>query len=61
MQYKRNKDKALRIIYRRSVLAGRGLYRNYTMRRGLKFNFAKDQIKQLMDFVGEEMEKIAVD
>jgi hypothetical protein len=27
----------------------------------LKFNFAKEQIKQLMDFVGEEMEKIAVD
>jgi oligoendopeptidase F len=25
---------------------------------GLKFNFDKEQIKQLMDFVREEMEKI---
>jgi len=61
MQYKRNKEKALsNYIQALSLGATRTLTELYDA-AGLKFNFAKEQIKQLMDFVGEEMEKIAVD
>ena len=61
MQYKRNKEKALsHYIQALSLGATRTLPELYDA-AGLKFNFAKEQIKQLMDFVGEEMEKIAVD
>jgi oligoendopeptidase F len=57
MQYKRNKDKALQnYIDALSLGATRTLPELYAA-AGLKFDFAKDQIKQLMDFVGEEMEK----
>jgi oligoendopeptidase F len=61
MQYKRNKEKALsHYIQALSLGATRTLPELYDA-AGLKFNFAKEQIKQLMDFVGEEMEKIAAD
>jgi oligoendopeptidase F len=61
MQYKRNKENALsHYMQALSLGATRTLPELYDA-AGLKFNFAKDQIKQLMDFVGEEMEKIAVD
>ena len=61
MQYKRNKEKALsHYIQALSLGATRTLPELYDA-AGLKFNFAKEQIKQLMDFVGEEMEKIAED
>jgi oligoendopeptidase F len=61
MQYKRNKEKALsHYMQALSLGATRTLPELYDA-AGLKFNFAKEQIKQLMDFVGEEMEKIAVD
>ena len=61
MQYKRNKEKALsNYMQALSLGATRTLPELYDA-AGLKFNFAKEQIKQLMDFVGEEMEKIAVD
>jgi oligoendopeptidase F len=61
MQYKRNKEKALsHYMQALSLGATRTLPELYDA-AGLKFNFAKEQIRQLMDFVGEEMEKIAVD
>lgn len=61
MQYKRNKEKALsHYMHALSLGATRTLPELYDA-AGLKFNFAKEQIKQLMDFVGEEMEKIAAD
>ena len=61
MQYKRNKEKALsHYIQALSLGATRTLPELYDA-AGLKFNFAKEQIKQLMDFVSEEMEKIAAD
>jgi oligoendopeptidase F len=61
MQYKRNKEKALsHYMQALSLGATRTLPELYDA-AGLKFNFAKEQIKQLMDFVGEEMEKIAED
>jgi oligoendopeptidase F len=61
MQYKRNKEKALsHYMQALSLGATRTLPELYDA-AGLKFNFAKEQIKQLMDFVGEEMEKIAAD
>ena len=61
MQYKRNKEKALsHYMQALSLGATRTLPELYDA-AGLKFNFDKEQIKQLMDFVGEEMEKIAAD
>ncbi len=61
MQYKRNKENALsNYMQALSLGATRTLPELYDA-AGLKFNFAKEQIKQLMDFVGEEMEKIAAD
>jgi oligoendopeptidase F len=61
MQYKRNKENALsHYMQALSLGATRTLPELYDA-AGLKFNFAKEQIKQLMDFVGEEMEKIAED
>ena len=61
MQYKRNKEKALsHYMQALSLGATRTLPELYDA-AGLKFNFDKEQIKQLMDFVGEEMEKIAED
>lgn len=58
MQYKHNKDKALQhYIQALSLGATRTLPELYDA-AGLKFNFAKEHIEQLMKFVGEEMEKI---
>jgi oligoendopeptidase F len=58
MQYKHNKEKALHnYMQALSLGATRTLPELYDA-AGLKFNFAKEHIKQLMEFVGEEMEKI---
>jgi oligoendopeptidase F len=57
MQYKRNKDKALQNYIQALSLGGTRTLPELYQAAGLKFDFAKDQIKQLMDFVGEEMEK----
>ena len=57
MQYKRNKDKALQhYMAALSLGATRTLPELYEA-AGLSFGFAKEQIRQLMEFVGEEMEK----
>ena len=58
MQYKRNKEKALKNYTQALSLGGMRTLPELYDSAGLKFDFAKDQIKQLMDFVGEEMEKI---
>jgi oligoendopeptidase F len=58
MQYKRNKEKALQNYIHALSLGGTRTLPELYDAAGLKFNFAKEQIKQLMDFVGEEMEKI---
>jgi oligoendopeptidase F len=57
MQYKRNKDKALQNYMQALSLGGTRTLPELYAAAGLKFDFAKEQIKQLMDFVGEEMEK----
>ena len=57
MQYKRNKDKALQNYVNALSLGGtRTLPELYTA-AGLTFDFAKDKIKELMNFVEGEMEK----
>jgi oligoendopeptidase F len=61
MQYKRNKDKALQNYMQALSLGGTRTLPELYNAAGLKFDFAKDQIKQLMAFVGEEMEKYAGD
>jgi oligoendopeptidase F len=58
MQYKRNKEKALQNYIDALSLGGTRTLPELYDAAGLKFDFAKEQIKQLMDFVGEEMEKI---
>jgi oligoendopeptidase F len=57
MQYKRNKENALQNYIQALSLGGTRTLPELYAAAGLKFNFAKDQIKLLMDFVGEEMEK----
>ena len=61
MQYKRNKEKALQNYIQALSLGGTRTLPELYDAAGLKFNFAKEQIKHLMDFVGEEMEKITGD
>jgi oligoendopeptidase F len=58
MQYKRNKERALQNYIEALSLGGTRTLPELYDAAGLKFDFAKEQIKQLMDFVGEEMEKI---
>ena len=58
MQYKHNKDKALQHYIQALSLGGTRTLPELYDAAGLKFNFAKEHIKQLMKFVGEEMEKI---
>jgi oligoendopeptidase F len=58
MQYKRNKEKALENYIQALSLGGTRTLPELYDAAGLKFNFAKEQIRPLMDFVGEEMEKI---
>jgi oligoendopeptidase F len=57
MQYKRNKESALQNYIQALSLGGTRTLPELYAAAGLKFDFAKDQIKLLMDFVGEEMEK----
>jgi oligoendopeptidase F len=57
MQYKRNKENALQNYTQALSLGGTRTLPELYSAAGLKFDFAKDQIKLLMDFVGEEMEK----
>lgn len=59
MQYKRNKDKALQNYINALSLGGTRTLPELYDAAGLKFNFDKEQIRQLMDFVREEMEKIS--
>lgn len=58
MQYKHNKENALQNYMQALSLGGTQTLPQLYEAAGLKFDFAKEQIKQLMDFVGEEMEKI---
>ena len=57
MQYKRNKDKALQNYIDALSLGGTRTLPELYEAAGLKFDFAKDRIKELMNFVEEEMEK----
>jgi len=61
MQYKRNKEKALQNYIQALSLGGTRTLPELYEAAGLKFNFAKEQIRPLMDFVGEEMEKITAE
>jgi oligoendopeptidase F len=60
MQYKRNKEKALQNYMQALALGATRTLPELYEAAGLKLDFAKEQIKQLMDFVGEEMEKITI-
>lgn len=57
MQYKRNKDKALQNYMNALSLGGTRTLPELYAAAGLTFNFDKEQIKELMAFAGEEMEK----
>lgn len=58
MQYKNNKEKALSNYINSLSLGGTRTLPELYEAAGLKFNFSKEHIKQLMAFVSEEMEKI---
>jgi oligoendopeptidase F len=57
MQYKNNKEKALSNYVRALSLGGTRTLPELYNAAGLKFDFSKEHIKQLMSFVSEEMEK----
>ena len=58
MQYKNNKEKALSNYIQALSLGGTRTLPELYDAAGLKFDFSKDHIKQLMTFVSAEMEKI---
>jgi oligoendopeptidase F len=58
MQYKKNKEKALSNYTRALSLGGMKTLPELYDAAGLKFNFSKEQIKQLMEFVSLELQKI---
>ncbi len=58
MQYKNNKEKALSNYVQALSLGGTRTLPELYDAAGLKFNFSKDHIKELMTFVSGEMEKI---
>jgi oligoendopeptidase F len=58
MQYKHNKEKALSNYMQALGLGGTRTLPDLYNAAGLKFNFSKEHIQQLMAFVSEEMEKI---
>ena len=57
MQYKKNKEKALSNYIQALSLGGTRTLPELYAAAGLKFDFSKEHIKQLMAFVSEEMEK----
>jgi oligoendopeptidase F len=57
MQYKNNKEKALSNYIQALSLGGTRTLPELYDAAGLKFNFSKEHIKQLMSFVSAEMEK----
>ena len=57
MQYKKNKEKALSNYMQALSLGGTRTLPELYEAAGLKFDFSKEHIKQLMAFVSEEMEK----
>ena len=58
MQYKNNKEKALSNYTNALSLGGMKTLPELYDAAGLKFNFSKEHIKQLMQFVSEELQKI---
>lgn len=58
MQYKKNKEKALSNYMQALSLGGTRTLPELYEAAGLKFDFSKEHIKQLMAFVSEEMEQI---
>jgi oligoendopeptidase F len=58
MQYKKNKEKALSNYIKALSLGGTRTLPELYEAAGLKFDFSKEHIKQLMAFVSEEMEAI---
>ncbi|GGB11036.1 M3 family oligoendopeptidase [Puia dinghuensis] len=58
MQYKKNKEKALSNYVQALSLGGTRTLPELYDAAGLKFNFSKEHIKELMAFVSEEMQKI---
>ncbi|HTI90332.1 MAG TPA: M3 family oligoendopeptidase [Puia sp.] len=58
MQYKDNKEKALSNYTRALSLGGMKTLPELYDAAGLKFNFSKEHIKQLMEFVSQELQKI---
>jgi oligoendopeptidase F len=59
MQYKNNKEKALSNYMQALTLGGTRTLPELYDAAGLKFDFSKEHIKELMSFVRGEMEKIA--
>jgi oligoendopeptidase F len=57
MQYKNNKEKALSNYIQALSLGGTRTLPELYDAAGLQFNFSKEHIKQLMEFVSAEMEK----
>jgi oligoendopeptidase F len=58
MQYKNNKEKALSNYMNALSLGGTKTLPELFAAAGLKFDFSKEHIKQLMDFVSTELQKI---
>jgi oligoendopeptidase F len=58
MQYKNNKEKALSNYMTALSLGGMKTLPELYDAAGLKFNFSKEHIKQLMQFVSQELQKI---
>ena len=58
MQYKKNKNAALENYIRALSLGGTKTLPELYEAAGLKFDFSADHIKELMDFVQEELEKV---
>jgi oligoendopeptidase F len=58
MQYKNNKEKALSNYMNALALGGTRTLPELYEAAGLKFNFSREHIRELMAFVSEEMEKI---
>ena len=58
MQYKKDPEKALDNYMNALGLGGTKTLPQLYEAAGLKFDFSSENIKMLMDFVNEEMEKI---
>jgi oligoendopeptidase F len=58
MQYKKNKEKALSNYMKALALGGTRTLPELYEAAGLKFDFSREHIRELMAFVSEEMEKI---